>query len=293
VGDKRSKSPSTAPPVDIGITLDGRGKVATIVSFVIPALLVVGLLFLLIAARTGAESALAQLAYLLPMGYAFSAGMVASVNPCGFLLLPSYIMYHLGAGEGDFYEQHIGRRLFKALYLGTVATLGFVVVFALTGLVVAAGGRWLNVVFPHARAVIGVGMSVLGLWLLVTRRSLGLKAASRVTITPRRSLGNVFLFGIVYAIGSLSCTLPIFLVVVGSALSSQAWIGALGHFIGYALGMASVFVAVTVGAALVRQVMTKRLRGAVLYVSRFSALLLVGVGIYLVYDWLSQMWIVV
>ena len=28
-----------------------------------------------------------------PLGYAFIAGMVASVNPCGFVLLPAYLGY--------------------------------------------------------------------------------------------------------------------------------------------------------------------------------------------------------
>jgi cytochrome c biogenesis protein CcdA len=33
---------------------------------------------------------MANLTELLPVGYAFAAGMVASVNPCGFFMLPSY-----------------------------------------------------------------------------------------------------------------------------------------------------------------------------------------------------------
>ena len=280
-------------PNDIGVRLDRRGKLATIASFALPAMLVVGVLFLLVALREGAESAVARLANLLPVGYAFSAGMVASVNPCGFMLLPTYILYHLGTDEKDFYHQTVGQRLLKALYLGAVATAGFVIVFGLTGGIVSAGGHWLNAVFPHTRAVVGAAMAALGVWLLVSRKTLGLKAASRVTIAPRRNLGNVFLFGIVYAVGSLSCTLPIFLVVVGSALTSQAWSDALSQFIGYALGMGTVFVAVTIGAALIRQAVTQRLRGMVLYVNRFSALLLVGVGAYLLYDWIAQSRVVV
>jgi cytochrome c biogenesis protein CcdA len=289
--NKQKLDVTTPHPVDIG--LDRRGKLATIASFAVPAMLVVGVLFLLVALREGAESAVARLANLLPVGYAFSAGMVASVNPCGFMLLPTYILYHLGTDEKDFYQQTVGQRLLKALYLGAVATAGFVIVFGLTGSIVSAGGRWLNAVFPYTRAVIGVAMATLGVWLLVSRKTFGLKAASRVTIAPRRNLGNVFLFGIVYAVGSLSCTLPIFLVVVGSALTSQAWSDALSQFIGYALGMASVFVAVTIGAALIRQAITQRLRGMVLYVNRFSALLLVGVGAYLLYDWIAQARVVI
>ena len=34
--------------------------------------------------------------------YAFTAGMVASVNPCGFAMLPAYLSYFLGIeGQAD------------------------------------------------------------------------------------------------------------------------------------------------------------------------------------------------
>src|SRR5216684_7709181 len=35
----------------------------------------------------------------LPFGYAFAAGMVAAVNPCGFALLPAYVGLYLGSGD--------------------------------------------------------------------------------------------------------------------------------------------------------------------------------------------------
>jgi hypothetical protein len=39
----------------------------------------------------------------------------------------------------------------------------------------------------------------LGIYLLVTHRTLGVLVASRVTISPQRNLRNAFLFGIAYA----------------------------------------------------------------------------------------------
>jgi cytochrome c-type biogenesis protein len=285
---RRTRREQTEFPTYTGTPFSNRSKLAAVLSFVIPALVVIGVLYLLVAMREGAESAMASLSSLLPVGYAFSAGMVASVNPCGFLLLPSYILYHLGSDAADFCQHSVARRVLKALYMGVAATLGFVAVFALAGSLVAAGGQWLNAVFPYGRLLIGISMVGLGAWLLVTGRSLGIQAASRVTITPRRNIGNVFAFGIVYAIGSLSCTLPIFLVVVGSALASQSRLEVLSQFVGYALGMGLVFAAVTIGAALLRHTVTQRLQGMVLYVKRSSALLLVGVGGYLVYDWFAS-----
>ena len=84
----------------------------------------------------------------------------------------------------------------------------------------------------------------------------------------------------------LSCTLPIFLVVVGSSLGSQTLLSSFVQFIGYGLGMGALLIAVTIGAALFRGAVAKGLRAAVPYVHRVSALFLAGAGAYLVYYWL-------
>src|SRR5437867_1141881 len=84
------------------------------------ALAVIGLLAILIAVRNRAESTVADLATLIPLGWAFAAGMVASVNPCGFFMLPAYLSYQLGA-RGTLEESSRVRRVARALGLGVVA----------------------------------------------------------------------------------------------------------------------------------------------------------------------------
>ena len=264
----------------------GGGRVSVLLSYAIPAAVVTGVLLALIAVQSRAEASTASVAALLPVGYAFGAGMVASVNPCGFLMLPSYLAYHLGTEETGFYEAAAAQRALKALGLAGVATGGFVAIFAAAGVVIATGGQWLVNVFPYAGVAIGAAMSVLGLWLLIGRRTIGIVAAGRVGISPQRNLRNGFLFGIAYATGSLSCTLPIFLVVVGTALTGRDALHALSQFIGYALGMGTILVAVTIGAALFRGAVARLLRAVVPYVHRTSALFLLGAGVYLLYYWL-------
>jgi cytochrome c-type biogenesis protein len=167
-----------------------------------------------------------------------------------------------------------------------MATLGFLVVFVVIGSVIAAGGQILIRIFPFAGLAIGAAMIGLGLWLLITRRTLGIMAASRVTVQRQRNLLNVFLYGIVYAIGSLSCTLPIFLVVVGGSLASQGLADSLIQFLSYALGMGSILVAVTIGSALFQGSVVRWLRKAIPYIHKANATFLVGAGGYLIYYWL-------
>ena len=47
-----------------------------------------------------AETLLQEVGSRLPFGYAFAAGMVAAVNPCGFSLLPAYLSLYLGQRQG-------------------------------------------------------------------------------------------------------------------------------------------------------------------------------------------------
>lgn len=259
---------------------------ALLLSLAVPAVLVAGLLFLLIRGRGVVETAVAGLAGWLPVGYAFAAGMVASVNPCGVMLLPSYVVFQLEP-DGEGTASGPGVRVRKGLAIGAMATAGFMAIFGTMGAIVASGGVWLTAAFPYAGAVVGGLMVLLGSWLLVTRRTLGIAAATRLTFGQQRNLGSFFLFGIAYAVGSLGCTLPIFLAVVGGSLVGPDWAASLGQFVAYSLGMGLVLITVTVAAALFRGAVTRLLRRIVPYVHRVGALFLMGAGAYLVYYWVS------
>jgi cytochrome c-type biogenesis protein len=256
-----------------------------LVLYAAPALAVSGLLLLLVAVQGNVEAAASGVAGTIPLGYAFAAGMVASVNPCGFILLPSYISFQLGTEEDGYYQRPGLYRAAEALALGLLATAAFVLVFAAAGLVLAAGGQWLAAVFPEAGVVVGLAMAGLGVWLLVSRRTLIIGAATRVAVTPRRNLAGAFLFGLAYAAGSLGCTLPVFLVVVGGAVSARNVADGVSQFLGYSLGMGTVLVAVSLGAALAKGAVGRNLRRAVPHVHRASALFLIGAGLYLIYYW--------
>jgi cytochrome c biogenesis protein CcdA len=76
-----------------------------------------------------------------PLGLAFAAGLVATLNPCGFAMLPAYLSYFMGLdesadGSGD---QVGGNAVAEALRVGGVVSVGFLVVFGVTGLLINAG----------------------------------------------------------------------------------------------------------------------------------------------------------
>jgi cytochrome c-type biogenesis protein len=231
---------------------------------------------------------LSALAAALPLGIAFGAGMVAAVNPCGFAMLPAYLSLYLGTEEESFSERSAAKRLLRALLVGSLVCSGFVVLFGAAGLVISAGGSFLLGATPVLGVLVGEALVVLGLWMLVGRSmnsgSFG-RLAARLGDPGKVGPRGFFVYGLAYGAASLGCTLPTFLAVVGSAIAAGGVAEGAWRFVVYGLGMASVLVTLTVALALFKANFLTRVRKAVPYVQRASAVLLVLAGAYVLYYW--------
>jgi len=237
-----------------------------------------------------ASTWLGRVADFLPLGYAFGAGMVAAVNPCGFAMLPAYLGLYLGRDEERFAQASALRRFAQALVVAAAVSAGFVVLFGITGLVIAAGGHFIVGVFPWIGLSIGVLLIALGLWLVTGRTvytSLIERLATRLGAPGQKGIRGFFVFGIAYGTASLSCTLPIFLSVVGSAIAVQGYLSGATQFVSYALGMGLVIVGLTLALAVFKGAVVSILRKTLPYFQTLSAALLLLAGAYIVYYWLT------
>ncbi len=233
---------------------------------------------------------LSSLSGALPLGLAFGAGMVAAVNPCGFAMLPAYLSLYLGANEEDFAKRSSLMRLLSALLVGATVSSGFVLLFAAAGLAISAGGSALLALMPALGTVIGAALILIGLWMLAGRTlytGVFERLASRVGDPGAVSMRGFFLFGLAYGAASLSCTLPVFLAVIGSSLATGGVLAGAGQFLGFGLGMAAVLMVLTLALAFFKQGLVKWLRRVVPYVQLASAVLLVLAGAYIIYYWSS------
>ena len=212
-----------------------------------------------------------------PLAYAFTAGAVATVNPCGFAMLPAYLSYFLGIEAAKGTEDDRRASVGTALIVGAAVSAGFLVVFGIVGTLVNAGVSSFIDYVKWATIAIGIGLVVLGIAML---RGYHLPFS-----TPRldkggrnRTLGSIFLFGVSYAIASISCTLPIFLVVVFGTLSRTNFASGVATFVAYGMGMAMVLVSLTIALALAKQSFVHSLRHAMRYVDRVAGALLIVAG---------------
>lgn len=218
-----------------------------------------------------------------PLALAFTAGLVATVNPCGFAMLPAYLSYFLGLEEGGQRTPGASGAV-RALAVGGVVSSGFLVVFALVGTLIVVGLRAAIDVIPWAALAMGVGVGALGLAMLAGFKPM--MALPKVSRAGRgRGWWGVFTFGVAYAVTSLSCTLPIFLAVVASVVTRSNVPSGLAAFLAYAAGMSLTLLAVTVALAAGKRSLLGRLGRVQRHVDRVAGGLLVAAGAYVVYFW--------
>jgi cytochrome c biogenesis protein CcdA len=210
---------------------------------------------------------------------AFSAGMIATVNPCGFAMLPAYLSYFLGLEAGT---QPAWRNVARALAVGSVLTLGFIVVFGVMGIIHEQATQSFERYTPHATIVIGIVLVVLGVAMLR-----GFEPKLRLPRLDRgggsRELPSMFVFGVSYAIASLGCTIAPFLAAVAPTFSEQNFVSGLASFVLYGLGMGTVVISLTIAIALAKTSLTTTLRSLMPHVNRIAGVLLIPTGLYLAY----------
>lgn len=214
----------------------------------------------------------------VPLAYAFTAGLVAAVNPCGFPMLPAYLSFFIGTDD----EVDGTTRVPRALLSGLAVSVGFLAVFAALGIPINAGVSWIYRLMPWFTIVIGTAMAALGVAMLGGYRlKVALPHLER-GVRDRR-FRSMVIFGVSYAIASLSCTLPIFLTYVAGTARRSNYASGLLAFLAYGAGMTLVLLVLSLALALARDSMVRRMRAALQYVDRVAAVLLVAVGAYLVY----------
>lgn len=216
------------------------------------------------------------------VGLAFAAGLVAALNPCGFAMLPAYLLLVV-RGQRSAASSGVvvaGRALAATVGMA----LGFLTVFGVFGAVTVSAATTVQRYLPYATVVVGVVLIGLGAWLLsgrnlsaLTPRSLGPRWA------PTARLGSMYGYGISYAIASLSCTVGPFLAVTAAGLRGGSILTGVTIYLAYTAGLTLVVGVLAAAAATASSAVVDRLRRMLPAVHRIAGALLVLVGLYVAY----------
>jgi len=214
------------------------------------------------------------------VGLSFLRGLAAAVNPCGFILLPTYLMYFLGL-QG----QHPGTQrasIRRGLVVSGAVSAGFLTVFLAVGLISVHFTQWINQNARYATVVIGVALIVLGVAMLF-----GYKLPIS---TPRldaggreRTVASMFVYGIAYAVASIGCSIGLFIATLFTRTRTDGVLSGIANFVAYGTGMALLVTALTITLAVANTGLLRVLRTGMRHVESIAAVFVVLSGLYLVY----------
>lgn len=249
--------------------------------------------------------------------FAFSAGAISFLNPCGFAMLPAYVSYFIestikhyslsnitqsptvNTGISNSLRWILARKISIGILIGIIITVAFVTIFGLTGLAISAAGTGITKYFPWIAAIsgvviIGIGVSnILGRTFhvnipqpkgfLSNNIGNGNDKSNNNNNNNKTKYLKFFLFGIGYSIASLSCTLPVFLLVVFQGMSTGGILDGFLVFLIYALGMGTVMIGVSLAISISNQAFMRLMVKLSSKINVITSIVLIGAGLYLLY----------
>ena len=216
--------------------------------------------------------------------YSFILGVMAAVNPCGFVLLPTYLVYYLGT-ELNRDDENNSATLRRGLSVGIAVSSGFIGLFLVVGIISRAFTTVIRDNAKYAALVIGIALIAMGVAMLF-----GWKppiTQPDVSVQRKRTTWNMFLFGIVYAIASIGCTIGLLISVILGSVNRDGFVSGVISIVLYGLGMGLLVTALTVALAFARVGLVSTIKKSFKWFDKISAMFVVLTGLYLSWYWLG------
>jgi cytochrome c-type biogenesis protein len=214
----------------------------------------------------------------------FGSGLLAAVNPCGFVLLPTYLMYFLGVSGRPGTQRATVRR---ALLVSAALSAGFMTVFVIVGGISRLFTDWLNQNAKYLALLIGVALVILGIAMLFGYR-LPFSTPKLETGKRDQTIASMYVFGLAYAIASIGCTIGPFSATVLGTIDTDGFFQGVVAIALYGIAMSLLITTLTVTLALAQGGLLKSLRTGMKYVETASAVVMILSGLYLSWYWFND-----
>ncbi|MFM7336854.1 MAG: cytochrome c biogenesis CcdA family protein [Actinomycetota bacterium] len=213
--------------------------------------------------------------------YSFVLGVLAAVNPCGFVLLPTYLLFFLGTRE----EPNLGtsERLGRALKVSAGVSIGFLGVFFVIGVISRLFTQWIELNAKYAALAIGVVLVVGGVRMLTgwTPKF----ATPEIGGTSEKTFRATVVYGVAYAVASIGCTIGFLTTAIFGSIAINGFVSGVISILLYGIGMAMLVAALTVSLAFAKTGIVTVIKNRLGVIQRLAALLVTLTGLYLVLYW--------
>jgi cytochrome c-type biogenesis protein len=212
------------------------------------------------ATKQGAADPIAS--YSMPIIIlAFAAGVASFFSPCSFPMLPGYVGYYLGMENEE--EKKTKKELVrKAIPMGIAAAVGVLFVYLFIGFLIMLIGAPILPFIPFFAPIVAIMVIILGIFMLTNMQyyfitnkinSIATSVISKIKIGNKnigdkineKEVGGVFAYGMGYGLAAAGCTLPVFLIIIATSISTGGFFSGMLMFFVYGLGAAIFMVAVT------------------------------------------------
>ena len=213
--------------------------------------------------------------------YSFVLGVLAAVNPCGFVLLPTYLLFFLGTRE----EPNLGtsERLGRALKVSAGVSIGFLGVFFVIGVISRLFTQWIELNAKYAALVVGVVLIGGGARMLTgwTPKF----ATPEIGGTSEKTFRATVVYGVAYAVASIGCTIGFLTTAIFGSIAINGFVSGVISILLYGIGMAMLVAALTVSLAFAKTGIVTVIKNRLGVIQRLAALLVTLTGLYLVLYW--------
>jgi len=213
--------------------------------------------------------------------YSFILGVLAAVNPCGFVLLPTYLIFFLGVREET--DLTASERIRRALVVSSGISIGFLAIFFVIGVISRLFTQWLELNAKYAALAIGIVLVIGGARMLTgwTPKF----AMPQIGGVQTKTFRATVIYGVAYAVASIGCTIGFLTTAVFGSIALHGFISGVFSILLYGLGMAMLVTALTVSLAFAKTGIVTVIKNRLHIIQRLGAILVTLTGIYLVLYW--------
>lgn len=213
--------------------------------------------------------------------YSFILGVLAAVNPCGFVLLPTYLIFFLGTREEPYLKT--GERLRRALVVSSGISFGFLAIFFVIGVISRLFTQWIELNAKYASLTIGIVLVIGGARMLTgwTPKF----AVPQLGGVQTKTFRATVVYGVAYAVASIGCTIGFLTTAVFGSIALHGFVSGVLSILLYGLGMAMLVTALTVSLAFAKTGLLTIVKNQLHLIQRLGAIFVTLTGIYLVFYW--------
>lgn len=203
---------------------------------------------------------------------AFLGGFSSFLSPCAFPLLPVYVVRWISEGR-------MKNPLIESLKTSLTVILGLetvLVIFVLLPIYLVEKAISL---IPIIGVTLGVFLVFFGLAILTDKIVISIQIWFKGLKNIRNPYIKQFFYGLIYAFNSLTCSLPILLMMLSASLADG---GPLILFIIFSAGMTTPMFLLIVFSSLLGNMLMKKFKIILPYIGKIEASIAIIIGLYLI-----------